>query len=856
MRVALAKHDELLRSTVQAHGGHVFKHTGDGICAAFGAAGDAVAAAVAAQGSLGLLVRMGIHVGDAEERDEDYFGPTLNRVARVMDAGHGGQILLSEAAAALLGGDGLVDLGSHQLRDLGAAQHIFQVGDREFPRLRTLDAYLGNLPTALDSFVGRVDEVSDLIGQLDSHRLVTLTGVGGVGKTRLALHAAAEMLPNFAQGCWLVELAPIADEASVPVEIGQSLGIEPRAGESPLDTVVHRLREQARLVVLDNCEHVLDAAGHAVETILRACPGVRIIATSREGLGVRGEQILAVRSLGNAARELFMERAAEVNPGIVERPEMEVIEELCARLDGVPLAIELAAARTRSMAPAEILDRLDQRFRLLRGGRRRAERHQTIRGTIEWSYDLLDADEQLVFCRLGVFAGDFTLSEAEAVASGGKQIDVIDVVEHVDSLTVKSMLQVDASGGAARFRLLETVRQYAIERLVESGEEVDSRDRHAELFIAIAVKLNEQAYSPARSEALDAFVRAGDEIVAALDWLTERGRLDDAVTLVDMSNAYWTLRSMDEGMRRTEQLLAHRDEMSKQSLVVALSNATNYAWNAGYARRARDFGEEALTLTPDGERELLERAIGGLMSGLYYTGEAEKAVTFGREELERLEEADIGVARPDAIITVLLILAQATSHRPVESLAWAAEAQTAADRLGDPLFIAAAHCVKARALVLEDPLRARTEAERSLELGQDLNQPLLLTSHAIIAWTLATEGRNVEASRSMLASIEQIDALGVHNLAGYSLLCSAATYALVDPTKAAELLGSRLGLYGRLECESPPDEQLLEDAVLDHLRGGLDAEQIEQAIDAGRGRNLEHAAGLIRDLAVEVEAAS
>ena len=853
MRAALTDHDDLLRSTVEAHRGHVFKHTGDGVCAVFSSAQDAVAAAEAAQVSLELPVRMGIHVGEVEARDGDYFGPPLNRTARVMDAGHGRQILLSEAAIGLLGADGFIDLGSHKLRDLGDAQHIFQVGDGEFPPLRTVDAYPGNLPSALDSFVGRVDEVAELKELLDSHRLVTLTGVGGVGKTRLALQAAAELLPRFPQGCWLVELAPVADEAAVPGEIAQSLGIQQRAAEPPVETVVLRLREQKQLIVLDNCEHLLDAAADAVERILRECHDVCVIATSREGLGVPGEHMVAVRSLGNDARELFLERAAAANPAQVADLDLAVVDELCARLDGVPLAIELAAARTRSMSLTEILERLDQRFRLLRGGRRRVERHQTIRGAIEWSYDLLSEDEQWVFNRLGAFAGSFSSADAEFVVADGERIDELDVLDHLDSLVVKSMLQVDTAGGSSRYRLLETLRQYAVERLVESGEEIEVRDRHAELCLSVAATLIQQAFSPNRVAALAGYTNAADEIRSALDWLVERGRFDDAVSLLDLSGQYWTMRDMDEGLRRAEQLLAHRDDLSHQGLVMGLATAANLAYNAGYVRRAREFGEEALTLSDGGDREYRAKSVGGLMTGLIYTADADMAIAVGMVELESLRESKrAAVVAPDAEVTVLMNLAMASFHRPAEAVRWTQEALMVADEMGDPMFKAASHTCMARALIVEDPRTALAEANLGLELGGNFVPHMLSTLHAIVAWVRAGEGRVEEASTSMLSCLQETDAMGIHYLLGFALVCGARVYGPVDPVAAAGLIGARQGLYDTLECQSPSDETILEDMVLESLRHDLTEVEVEEALAAGRELNVEQAADLIRDLAARV----
>ena len=421
MRAALAEHDEVLRSAVAGHGGWLFKHTGDGVCAAFSSAPGAVGAAVEAQRLLGLPVRMGIGTGEAELRGEDYFGPALNRAARVMAAGHGGQILVASSTAGLVNGVELVDLGEFRLRDLSGAHRLFQVraeGLREvFPAVRTLDAVPGNLPVQSTSFIGRGREVADLVGLVRMHRLVTLTGVGGVGKSRLAVQVAGVLVPEFPDGVWLVELAPIGDPAALADAVATVLGVTARADMSMVECVALALSGRRLLIVVDNCEHVLDAAAGMIEAILARAPTVKVIATSREGLRVEAEQLWPVPSLDvsdgvdSPAVELFVERARAVNPGfsLDNDADKMAVTDVCRRLDGIALAIELAAARMVSMSPQEVSDRLGDRFRLLGGSRRGLERHQTLRHAVEWSYDLLGVDERVVLQHCSVFAGDFDL---------------------------------------------------------------------------------------------------------------------------------------------------------------------------------------------------------------------------------------------------------------------------------------------------------------------------------------------------------------------------------------------------------------------------------------------------------------
>ncbi len=502
MRLALARHDELLRAAIEAHGGRVFSTGGDGFAVAFQRAGDASRAAVDAQAALAveewpegapIRVRMGLHTGEAEERGGDYFGPDVNRASRLMGVAHGGQVVCSSVTAELLRGVELTDLGEHRLRDLSGSQRVVQVGRGAFPPLRAIDAFPSNLPAQLGVFVGRGDEIDEVRDALALSRVVTLTGVGGVGKTRLAVQAAAELLPGFRDGAWLVELAPLVEAGELSQFVARSLGIPHREGESLEASIWEFLRSRQLLVVLDNCEHVLDPVTAFVTDISTTCAQVSVLATSREGLRVRGERVVAVGSLGlpsagvdastvaaaDAVR-LFVERAKEARRGFeLTDTNIEAVARLTRRLDGIPLAIELAAARVSALTPSELADRLDERFRLLSGPRSMVERHQTLQRAIDWSYDLLTEPEQTALNRTAVFAGDFGLDAAEEVVAGG-EIDAFDVVELLSHLVDKSLVIAEDRGGQSRYRLLETIRQYAEARLLAGGEAESVRRAHAE----------------------------------------------------------------------------------------------------------------------------------------------------------------------------------------------------------------------------------------------------------------------------------------------------------------------------------------------------------------------------------------
>jgi len=550
MQEALARHDAILRDAVEAHDGHVVKTTGDGVHAAFAVASDAIDAAVSAQLALQreewaatgpLRVRMGVHTGAAEVRGGDYYGTALNRAARLMSVAHGGQIVVSLTTRDLLRDSpiDLVDLGEHRLRDLGEPEHVHQVAHTDlpadFPPLRSVENFATNLPLQTTSFVGRDDDMADVMDALEHARVVTLTGVGGVGKTRLAIQVAAELLPRYRDGAWLVELGPLNTPDGLPDVFATTLNVLPRQGMSIPDGVVDALRAKELLLVIDNCEHVITAAAQMVDRIARACPQVRIVATSREGLGLRGERQMTVRSLDLAgdSMELFVDRAEEAGRKLeLDDATTAAVAQICSRLDGIPLALELAAARTRMMTPSEIAARLDERFRLLTGGSRTAvERHQTLRQTVDWSYDLLESQERTMLDRMAVFAGGFTLEAAEAVLSGDG-VDTLDVFDGVAQLVDKSLVVAEPMHGETRYRLLETIRQYALERLDGASATDTVRRRHAQWYVTFVEREAPFVLGPDELERRDRLEGEIDNLRAALTWALERDETDLAMRLV------------------------------------------------------------------------------------------------------------------------------------------------------------------------------------------------------------------------------------------------------------------------------------------------------------------------------------
>jgi len=538
MRNALAVHDDVLRKAVEAHAGWLFKHTGDGVCAAFASPNGAVDAAVTAQLNLELPVRMGIATGEAELRGADYFGPVLNRASRVMSAGHGGQILLDGVTAGLLKDLELVSMGQRRLRDLAKPVELFQVRaaglHSEFPPLKAPDATPGNLRPQTTSFVGREKHVGEVAATLKAHRLVTLTGVGGVGKTRLALEVAASSAPDFPDGVWLIELAAVADPAAVPDAVAAVLGITQQPGMTVAQSVAAAQEGGSRLLVFDNCEHVLDAAADLIEAVIAASAVVTILATSREGLRIADEQLWPVPSLDtrggadSSAATLFVQRAEGVAPDISWADNADAVIEICRHLDGIPLAIELAASRMQSMTLTELRDRLDDRLRLLVGSRRGQERHQTLHHAVQWSYDLLDDGEQALLNQCSVFAGGFDLAAACAVAGSEDEFATLDLL---DALVRKSLVVADRTSARTRFSMLETIRQFAQEQLLAAGSADAAHAAHARHFAGRETDVLALWDGPQQREAYAWLNVELANLRSAFRWSAAHDDLDAAATI-------------------------------------------------------------------------------------------------------------------------------------------------------------------------------------------------------------------------------------------------------------------------------------------------------------------------------------
>jgi predicted ATPase/class 3 adenylate cyclase len=565
MRLASAKHDEIMRKAIEAHQGRVVKTTGDGFHAVFESPSDAVTAALVCQQAIiaetwsedigTLKVRMGLHTGESQEREGDYYGPAVNRAARVMGIGHGGQILISEVSA-MLARDSLpqdatmLDLGQYRLKGLTAPEQIYQLChpalQLDFPALISLETYKHNLPVQLTSFIGREREMGQIKGLFAQTRLLTLLGPGGTGKTRLGLQTATDLIEHFPDGVWLIELAPLTDPDLIPDRVAATLNIQEQRGRPILETLTNYLRRKELLLLLDNVEHLVRESAELAEHLLMNCPSIKILVTGREALFIGGETTLQIPSLSiprkesltpemiadSEAVQLFLARAQAVLPDFVLTPDNALaLAEVVRRLDGIPLALELAAARLRMMSVEQIAARLNDRFRLLTGGRRTAlPRQQTLQALIDWSWNLLDEREKVLLRRLSVFSGGWTLKAAQAVTSDD-QLDEFDILDLLDQLINKSLVNVEhLLKGEVRYAMLESIRQYARDRLFEAGEGETLRDHHAEYFTEFGEQMAETLEGPDMLDWLDPFLRDLDNAKTAREWAVE-SRLDLALRM-------------------------------------------------------------------------------------------------------------------------------------------------------------------------------------------------------------------------------------------------------------------------------------------------------------------------------------
>ena len=605
MAAAVSRLDVLVRAVVNRHGGYVFATGGETFGAAFHRADDAAAWARELQldvtsepwpGGVELRLRIGIHTGETEERANSYFGTAVNAAARIAAAGHGSQILVSGVTSALLDRNDLLDLGTHRLNGEVSGVRILQLDEGHHPPLRTEDSRRGNLPLRLDRLHGRENDL-DVIGEALSHSpVVTLVGPGGIGKTRLALGVGMSDVDRVG-GVWLIELASIASSSDVPRAVADVLDVKEGPGRSLTQSVIAALQSRSALLVLDNCEHVIDGAAELVQAIAERCPNVRVLATSREALGVSGERLIAVQPLNPVGPgvELFNERAEAASATFDAAASREDVEEICRRLDGVPLAIELAASRTRTLTPADLVERLGDPLHLLTGGRRTsAARHRTLRSTIQWSYDLLAPAQQTLFQRLSVFAGPFDLKGAASLAAD-EDLDRVDIDDLLEDLVEKSMLTVESGPFGRLFRLLETIREFAAEQLREHGSTDLIAERHAQWCLQQVTEIHQLLVGPAEIEGVTRLGQLWPNLRAAFDFACVHRDHVLAAALVRPVAAELNLRKQSEIRDWAERILAITPPTDEKEILYWLTCATyGYKQNAdhqAYERLVQRYGK-------------------------------------------------------------------------------------------------------------------------------------------------------------------------------------------------------------------------------------------------------------------------
>ena len=718
MQPALARHDAISRSAVEQHRGTVVKMTGDGMLAAFSDPLDAIEATLQLQQALAeagaadglsLRVRCGLHAGVSETRDHDVFGSAVNRAARIMGVAHGGQVVLSQAVTLLVrhrlpAGVTLRDLGAVRLRDLAGPEQVSQLVHprlrQDFPALRSLEHRPNNLPQQVTSFIGRERELTEVRKLLASARLLTLVGAGGLGKTRLSLQVAADVIDDYPDGVWFVELAPLADGRLVAQAVGSALGVKEEGGRPLVEALASYVADRSPLIILDNCEHVIQACAELATQLLQSGPRLRLLATSREALHVAGETSYPLPALGVPAPaasipllalaqfesvRLFADRAVAAQPAFrITAQNAAAVTAICRHLDGIPLAIELAAARVRALSVEQIATHLSDRFRLLTGGDRTAlPRQRTLRACIDWSYDLLTEPERVLLRRLAVFAGGFALDAAVSVAAGDvlAKEDVLDLLGHV---VEKSLVEMDAEG--QRYRLLETVREYAQLKLAESEESSSVRDRHLAFYVAMAQRAQPELIGPQRTAWFARLDLERENLLAAHAWCHSAdsgGEL--GLRLASALRRYWFVRGfLGLGLRVTVEALGHPAAQSAsaarcQSLYGAGEIAS---WMARYEEALQHLTESVAIARALGDTPSLERALQPLALAALGLGNAAEA----RKHLEEALVLARELGKPRRIAGALTGLAQV--HRAQGELVAAErlyrEALALARELGDP----------------------------------------------------------------------------------------------------------------------------------------------------------------------------
>lgn len=858
------RHGGLLQSAIDAHHGRVFRASGDTYAAVFARPEDALAAALAAQRALlaedfaavdGLRVGMALHTGAADLHDDDYIGPTVNRVARLLAIGHGSQVLVSGTAADMLAGlmlepVELRDLGQHRLKDLTVPERVYQVVTpdllADFPPLRAIDVLPNNLPLQATRLIGRDEVVAEVRGLVEHHPLVTLVATGGVGKTRVALQVAADLLDGSADGVWFVDLAPLGDPSLVTGTVASTLGVRESQKEPVFETLVRHLKTRRMLIVLDNCEHVIGEAARLAAEILRSCPKIHLLATSREALNVSGEhvvrlppldlppeaQVTAANVLAHGATALFVESAALVDVRFALTAEnAPLVAEICRRLDGIPLAIELAAARVNVLSIAELARRIDERFRLLTGGSRTAlPRQKTLHALIDWSYDLLSDQEKAVFRRLSTFAGGWTLDAAEAVCSDGP-VEAPDVLDLLSSLVAKSLVVADVQVEGSRYRLLESLRAYAAEKLSAGGERDTIVRRHAEWVAAFA----ETAYammgdngSPSRlaTRLAPELENVREALRFSLASPVQQDRDRGGLIACAVARYWWWVGLGREGRQWIDMALAQFDEEADDAVAARLwmhlALLTVATESRAAAQKAIDLYERL------GDKDGMAHSCSSLSWALWQSGHHEEALSASQRALQLLRE--LGKTKTRRFATALADYAlslRGTGQIDDARLSYA-EAFTIYDDLHDDesaaferanlaeLEFAAGNPSAALDLALES-------ANALARLGSPQESfPLVNVAGYHLALGHVEEARSAARDVWLRFQSEQFE----YVLAPIEHLAAVAALRN-DPRRAALLLGYAQRSRQRVGFEREITEQSSYEILMKSLKAQLSAEEIE-----------------------------
>ncbi len=881
MRTALVRHDEMLRSAIEANGGHVFKTMGDAFCAAFPTAPEAVEAALYAQRTLLVdetwgdaggapLVRMALHTGSAEERDGDYFGPPLNRVARLLSAAHGGQTLLSSPAQELVRdqlpvGAQLRDLGEHRLKDLARPERVFELLAPElpaaFPPLRTLESSPNNLPMQPTLLVGREQEVEDIRGRLlaPEVRLLTLTGPGGTGKTRLALQAAADLLEEFEDGVFLVVLATLTDPTLVVSTVAQVLGVR-ESGDQPLiEGVKDYLKDKRLLLILDNFEQVLEAAPLAGE--LLSAPRIQVLATSRIPLRVYGEHEYAVPPLAvpdpkhlpgfealsqYEAVRLFIERAKAAKADFAVTSEnAPAVAEICARLDGLPLAIELAAARVKLLPPTAMLGRLGRRLKLLTGGARNLpERQRTLKGAIEWSHTLLDEGEKILFARMAVFSGGRTIEAIEAVCDAQEDLPV-DAFEGVSSLLDKSLLrQEEGPEGEPRFVMLETIHEYAREKLQESGEAGEIRRAHKEYFLALAEEAEPELMGADQVPWMERLEAEHDNLRAALSWSLEVGDSESALLIGGALWRFWNVRGhFSEGRRWLAAALSEGEAAPVGVKARALLGLGYLALRQGDYMRATEDLEASLALY----REAEDRR--GEAYALCFLG----WIALDRNELERaeglLEESlalsrAVGTARDVSVVLNALAMLDLYRGDYERVAALQEESLSLAREAGDIRSIAIYTTnLGMTAAVTGEYERAETFLQEALEVHRKIGaEDMIAPSINLFGFLALSRNDSDRAEELCVVSLRELrERAQIPGIAFALDILAGVAASRGEIRRAARLWGAAAGSREVNNIPWLPEERAMIEPHIDAARTRLDDLSWQEEWEKGRSMTLDQA---------------